>query len=59
MCAIFVWSCRGRTFSFCTEVFVEFKAQLMNGEAMARSLKRIAHEILERNRGSDGVASDQ
>lgn len=34
---------------------MEFKAQLMNGEAMARSLKRIAHEILERNRGSDGL----
>ncbi len=32
---------------------MEFKARVMNGEAMGRSLKRIAHEILERNRGCD------
>lgn len=34
---------------------MRFKAQLMNGEAMARSLKRMSHELLERNRGCDGV----
>lgn len=34
---------------------MEFKARVMNGEAMGRSLKRIAHEILERNRGCEGL----
>lgn len=34
---------------------MEFKAQLMNGDAITRSLRRIAHEILERNRGCDGI----
>lgn len=34
---------------------MDFKAQLMNGEAIDRSLKRIAHEILERNRGTEGL----
>lgn len=34
---------------------MEFKAQIMNEAAVNRSLKRMAHEILERNRGCDGV----
>ena len=34
---------------------MEFKAQIMNEAAISRSLKRMAHEILERNRGCDGV----
>lgn len=33
--------------------FMEFKAQVMNKEAMGRTLKRIAHEILERNKGGE------
>ncbi|MBQ3195352.1 MAG: bifunctional pyr operon transcriptional regulator/uracil phosphoribosyltransferase PyrR [Clostridia bacterium] len=32
---------------------MEFKAQVMNDEAMGRTLKRIAHEILERNKGGE------
>ena len=32
------------------------KAQLMDAEAMRRSLTRIAHEILERNRGTANLA---
>ncbi len=34
---------------------MQFKAQIMNDAAISRSLKRMAHEILERNRGCDGV----
>lgn len=34
---------------------MDFKAQIMNSAAIDRSLKRMAHEILERNRGCDGV----
>ena len=32
------------------------KAKVMDGEAMRRSLARIAHEILERNKGTDDLA---
>ncbi len=32
---------------------MNLKAQIMNEEAIGRSLKRMAHEILERNRGCD------
>ena len=32
------------------------KAQVMNREAMDRALVRIAHEILERNKGTEGLA---
>ena len=31
------------------------KATVMDAEAMRRSLSRIAHEIVERNRGADDV----
>ena len=34
----------------------ELKAQIMDEQAMARALTRIAHEIIERNEGADGVA---
>lgn len=33
----------------------EIKAQLMDGLAMKRALKRIAHEILEKNKGTEGI----
>jgi pyrimidine operon attenuation protein/uracil phosphoribosyltransferase len=35
--------------------FGTLKATVMDGEAINRSLKRIAHEIVERNRGVDGL----
>lgn len=31
------------------------KAEIMNAEEMARAIKRIAHEILERNKGAQGL----
>jgi pyrimidine operon attenuation protein/uracil phosphoribosyltransferase len=31
------------------------KAQVMTGEDMARAMRRIAHEIVERNRGTEGL----
>jgi len=34
---------------------MNLKAQIMNEEAVGRSLKRMAHEILERNRGCDNL----
>ncbi|MBQ3081489.1 MAG: bifunctional pyr operon transcriptional regulator/uracil phosphoribosyltransferase PyrR [Clostridia bacterium] len=34
---------------------MNLKAIIMNDAAMQRSLKRMSHEILERNRGCDGV----
>lgn len=34
----------------------KIKAQVMNKEAMDRALVRIAHEILERNKGTQGLA---
>ena len=34
---------------------MELKALIMNEEAMRRAIKRMAHEILERNEGADGV----
>ena len=34
---------------------MNLKAIIMNDAAMQRSLKRMAHEILERNRGCEGV----
>ena len=33
----------------------EFKAAVMDGAAVERTLKRIAHEILEKNQGCDGL----
>ncbi|HIZ46753.1 MAG TPA: bifunctional pyr operon transcriptional regulator/uracil phosphoribosyltransferase PyrR [Candidatus Olsenella pullistercoris] len=32
------------------------KAQIMDGQAMSRALTRIAHEIIERNEGAEGIA---
>jgi len=32
------------------------KAKIMDAEAMRRALTRIAHEIIERNKGTDGLA---
>ena len=32
------------------------KAQVMDSEAIDRALTRIAHEILEANKGADGIA---
>ena len=34
---------------------MELKALIMNEDAMRRAVKRMAHEILERNEGADGV----
>ena len=46
-----------RGFIFFTEgiVLSEYKALLMDEPAIARALKRISHEILEKNSGCDGV----
>ncbi|MGI6038170.1 MAG: bifunctional pyr operon transcriptional regulator/uracil phosphoribosyltransferase PyrR [Limnochordia bacterium] len=35
---------------------MDTKAQIMDGEHMGRSLNRIAHEILEKNKGLDDLA---
>jgi pyrimidine operon attenuation protein/uracil phosphoribosyltransferase len=35
---------------------VRFKAELMNAEEMRRALYRIAHEIVEANKGVEGLA---
>ena len=32
------------------------KAQIMDGQAMSRALTRIAHEIIEKNEGAEGIA---
>ena len=34
----------------------QLKAQIMDGQAMTRALTRIAHEIIEKNEGAEGVA---
>ena len=34
----------------------ELKAQIMDEQAMSRALTRVAHEIIEKNEGADGVA---
>lgn len=34
---------------------LEFKADIMDGNAMRRALRRIAHEIVENNRGAQGL----
>lgn len=34
----------------------ELKAQIMDEQAMSRALTRIAHEIIEKNEGADGIA---
>ena len=34
---------------------LEFKADIMDKSAMERALRRIAHEIIENNRGVDGL----
>ncbi|MBQ7646148.1 MAG: bifunctional pyr operon transcriptional regulator/uracil phosphoribosyltransferase PyrR [Clostridia bacterium] len=46
-----------RGFIFFTEgiVLSEYKALLMDEPAIARALKRISHEILEKNSGCDGI----
>ncbi len=36
--------------------FVRFKAELLNAEEMRRALQRIAHEIVEANKGVEGLA---
>ena len=35
---------------------MEFKAEIMDEAAIRRSLIRIAHEIIEKNKGTDNVA---
>jgi pyrimidine operon attenuation protein/uracil phosphoribosyltransferase len=37
------------------EVFMEYKATLMSGDDIDRALKRIAHQIIEKNRGLDNI----
>lgn len=34
----------------------ELKAQIMDEQAMSRALTRVAHEIIEKNEGADGIA---
>ena len=36
-------------------VFMEYKAELMSGEDIDRALKRISHQIIEKNHGLDNV----
>lgn len=36
-------------------VTLEFKANIMDEQAMQRALRRVAHEIIENNRGVDGL----
>ena len=38
------------------EVIMEFKAEIMDEAAIRRSLIRIAHEIIEKNKGTDNIA---
>ena len=40
---------------FFVEVFMEYKAQLMDEQAVHRALTRLSHEILERNKGADNL----
>ncbi len=35
---------------------MKLKSRLMTGEEMSRALRRIAHEIIERNKGANGLA---
>ena len=35
---------------------MEFKAEIMDEAAIKRSLVRIAHEIIEKNKGTDNIA---
>ncbi|MFN3368667.1 MAG: bifunctional pyr operon transcriptional regulator/uracil phosphoribosyltransferase, partial [Thermus sp.] len=35
---------------------MRFKAELLNAEEMRRALHRIAHEIVEANKGVEGLA---
>lgn len=35
---------------------MKLKAQIMDGQAMERAITRIAHEIIERNEGAEGIA---
>jgi len=54
----FAKSCRVRQDVFYgegKEEAVEFKALIMTEDAMQRALKRMAHEILERNEGSENL----
>ena len=34
---------------------MEYKAVVMDGQALSRSLKRISHEIIEKNKGTDNL----
>ena len=34
---------------------LEFKANIMDEQAMRRALRRVAHEIIENNRGVEGL----
>ena len=34
---------------------MKYKATLMDGEAISRTLRRIAHEIIEKNKGVDDI----
>ena len=38
-----------------TEMDMEYKAALMSSEDILRALKRISHQIIEKNRGLDKV----
>ena len=42
---------RGETMAF----QLELKAEIMDGQAMQRALRRVAHEIIENNRGVEGL----
>lgn len=39
----------------CNEVMMEYKATLMSGDDIDRALKRISHQIIEKNHGLDNV----
>ena len=51
-----VWTSSGpEGVFFCPEERVREKTQILDGPGFSRALTRIAHEVLERNKGTDGV----
>lgn len=48
-------SSAGRHIFFKGVVYVKEKARIMDGQAMNRAVYRIAHEIIERNKGTENV----
>ena len=45
----------GRAFFYCRENIMKLKAQIMDEQAMRRALRRISHEIAEKNKGVENI----